>query len=63
LFASLQSLEPGKVFAIIFDGIVTQRLLEAAAEKGVSILVGARLGGKLGFKPPSVRVLTFNDIT
>lgn len=63
LFASLQSLEPGKAFAIVFDGIVTQRLLEAAAEKGVSILVGARLGGKLSFKPPSVRVLTFNDLT
>lgn len=63
LFSSLQSLEKGKVFAVLFDGIITQRLLELAAEKGISLIIGARLGTKLTNKPPEVRVLTFADLT
>ncbi|MEM2421384.1 MAG: toprim domain-containing protein, partial [Acidilobaceae archaeon] len=63
LFNTLQTLEPGKVFAVVFDGIVTQRLLEVASEKNISLLIGARMGTKLSFKPPNVRVLTFSDLT
>jgi len=63
LFTTLQSIEPGKAFAIVFDGIITQRLIELSAEKGISLLIGARMGSKLSYKPPNVRVLTFTDIT
>jgi len=63
LFTSLQSMEPGKVFAILFDGIITQRLVELSAEKGVSLVIGARMGSKITYKPPNLRILTFSDIT
>lgn len=63
LFTSLQNMEPGKAFAVVFDGIITQRLVELSAEKGVSLVIGARMGSKLSYKPPNVRVLTFTDIT
>lgn len=63
LFSTIQSLEKGKVRSILFDGIVTQRLLELAAEKGISLVIGARLGTKLTNKPQEVRVLTFSDLT
>jgi DNA primase len=63
LVSTLQGMEPGKVFAIVFDGIITQRLVELSAEKGVSLVIGARMGSKLSYKPPNLRVLTFTDIT
>ncbi|MEN2999884.1 MAG: DNA primase DnaG [Acidilobaceae archaeon] len=63
LFNAIQSLEQGKAFAVIFDGIITQRLVDLAAEKGVTFLIGARMGTKLSYRPPNVRVLTFSDIT
>jgi DNA primase len=63
LVSTLQGMEPGKVFAIVFDGIVTQRLVELSAEKGVNLVIGARMGSKLSYKPPNLRVLTFTDIT
>jgi len=63
LFTSLQNMEPGSAFAIVFDGIITQRLVELSAEKGVNLVIGARMGSKISFKPPNLRVLTFSDIT
>ncbi|MCS7107222.1 MAG: DNA primase DnaG [Acidilobaceae archaeon] len=63
LFNAIQSLEQGKAFAVIFDGIITQRLVDLAAERGVTLLIGARMGTKLSYRPPNVRVLTFSDIT
>ncbi len=63
LVSTLQGMEPGKVFAIVFDGIITQRLVELSAEKGVNLVIGARMGSKLSYKPPNLRVLTFTDIT
>ncbi len=63
LVTSLQGMEPGSVFAIVFDGIITQRLVELSAEKGVSLIIGARMGTKLSYKPPNLRILTFSDIT
>jgi hypothetical protein len=63
LFTSLQNMEPGSAFAVVFDGIITQRLVELSAEKGVNLVIGARMGSKISFKPPNLRVLTFSDIT
>jgi DNA primase len=61
LFDRLKSIEPGSVYAVVFDGIITQRLLDVAAEKGVNILIGALLG-KFTSRPPNVRFATFSDI-
>lgn len=47
--------------AVIFDGIITQRLIDIAFEKGVKSLVGARIG-KIQKKPVKVSVSTFAEI-
>ncbi len=62
LFNRIQSAQPGEIHAILFDGIITQRLLDAAAEKGVSLLIGARVGSKLQGRPGNVRFMTFSDL-
>ncbi len=61
LVVRLDEKEPGQVHAVIFDGIITQRLIDKATEKGVKILVGARIG-KIANKPPEILALTFNDL-
>ncbi|MFX1486258.1 MAG: DNA primase DnaG [Promethearchaeota archaeon] len=47
--------------AVVFDGIITQRLIDIAFEKGVRSLVGARIG-KIQKKPVKVSVSTFAEI-
>jgi DNA primase len=61
LFDRLKQAEPGSVYAVVFDGIITQRLLDVASEKNVSLLIGALLG-KFSSRPPNVRFATFSDI-
>lgn len=63
LFNKLQEIEPGSVYAVVFDGIITQRLLDLAAEKKIELIIGARVGSKLSGRPSSVRFLTFSDIS
>jgi DNA primase len=47
--------------AVVFDGIVSQRLLDVAQEKGIGTVVGTRLG-PVGKMPESVRVFTKADL-
>lgn len=61
LYDKLASREAGSVYAVIFDGIVTQRIIDIAREKNVKLLVGVRLGA-LSRKPEDVQILTINDI-
>ncbi|MGC9071485.1 MAG: DNA primase DnaG [Acidilobus sp.] len=63
LYSWMQQAEAGKVYAIVFDGIITQRLLDAASDKGVALLVGARIGSKVLPKKGDVIFMTFNDLT
>jgi DNA primase len=49
------------VSVAIFDGVVTQRLVEIANEKGVEYLVGAKVGN-ITKKPGNVRLLTSADL-
>ncbi|MCE4612948.1 MAG: DNA primase [Desulfurococcales archaeon] len=63
LYERLQNVEEGKVHAIVFDGIITQRILDIAGKKNINILIGARLGSKLKTRPENVHFMTFNDLT
>ena len=47
--------------AVVFDGIITQRLLDIAEEKKISIIVGDRISN-IAKKPINLKILTFNDI-
>jgi DNA primase len=49
------------VSVVIFDGVITQRLVEIAAEKEVEYLVGAKVGN-LTKKPANIRLLTASDL-
>ena len=46
---------------VVFDGIITQRLLDIANNKDIKEIVGMKLGNVVK-KPKSVRVLTKNDM-
>lgn len=52
---------PDEVHVVVFDGVVTQRLLDIAAERNISALVGVKTGN-VTKKPESVRVLTRDDV-
>ncbi len=61
LVDKLQSMDYGKVYAIVFDGIITQRLVDTAQSRGVKIIVGVRIGN-LSRKPRDIIVLTMQDL-
>lgn len=61
LVTELESIGEGGVYAILMDGIVTQRLLDIASSKNIKLIIAARIG-KIHFKPTSVTVVTINDI-
>jgi DNA primase len=48
--------------AVVFDGIVSQRLLDVAQEKGIGTVVGTRLG-PVGKIPDAVRIFTKADLS
>jgi len=50
----------GNISAVVFDGIVTQRLLDIANNKNVKEIVGIKLGNVVKM-PKSVKVLTKTD--
>jgi hypothetical protein len=43
------------------DGVITQRLLDIAAAKGIKVIVGARVGA-ISRKPTDVVMLTYEDL-
>jgi len=47
----------GDVSGVIFDGVVTQRILDIAAEKGLEYLIGAKMGN-IAKSPVCVKVIT-----
>ena len=49
-----------KINAVVFDGIVTQRLLDIANNKNVKEIIGIKLGNVVKM-PKSVKILTKND--
>ncbi len=53
---------PGPIRTLIFDGVVSQRLLDVAQEKGVGELIAVRMGA-IGKMPDNVRVYTRSDLS
>jgi len=47
---------------IVFDGVITQRLVDIASEKRINYLVAARISDVIK-QPLNVKLLTFDDIT
>ena len=49
------------VETIVFDGVVTQRLLDLAEERGVKLIVGDRLA-ELTRRPGSIKIMTLPEV-
>jgi hypothetical protein len=49
------------VDSIIFDGVVTQRLLDLAEERGVKMIVGDRIA-ELARRPASIKIMTIPEV-
>ena len=62
LYDTLQSWQDSNVKFIVFDGIITQRIYEVATEKGISLLVGARIGN-ISKKEGGPILLTFYELS
>ncbi|MEM4717216.1 MAG: DNA primase DnaG [Desulfurococcaceae archaeon] len=61
LVQELETMEAGKIHAVLMDGIITQRLLNIASSKSIKIIIAARIG-KVNFKPIDVAILTYNEL-
>ncbi|WP_291765135.1 DNA primase DnaG [Caldivirga sp. UBA161] len=49
-------------YAIVFDGVGTQRLVDAAVGRGIKMLIMTRIGN-IAKVPSDMVILTFNDVT
>jgi len=61
IVSKLENLDNNKVAYIVFDGVITQRLVDLASSKNVKLLIGARIGG-VTRKPDNVDILTITDL-
>ena len=52
----------GLVKSVVFDGVITQRILDLAAEKELNYLIGVKIGNVVK-RPLSVKVLTIEDMS
>lgn len=50
------------VDTVVFDGVITQRLVDIASEKKINYLIAARISDVIK-QPLNVKLLTFNDVT
>jgi len=53
--------QQNKVYGVIFDGVITQRIIDVAVEKDVKYIIGARVGSIIR-RLPSLTILTFDDV-
>jgi DNA primase len=52
-----------KAKAVVFDGVITQRLLDIAAEKDVADVVGKKMGTNVTKQPKKINVWTLDDLS
>lgn len=55
----LQELDKAKV--LILDGVITQRLIDIAEDRGVELIIGVRVGNIVK-KPAKMRIHTFDEL-
>lgn len=60
LAETLRESEDKNIYAVVFDGVITQRLVDIASEKGVSYLVGMK-SHKITRRPMSLKVLSLSE--
>ncbi len=58
---TLKTKDEGSVDTVVFDGVVTQRLLDIAADKSIGTLVGVKTGN-ITKRPDAVEVITRSDL-
>jgi hypothetical protein len=46
---------------IVFDGVITQRLIDIAGDKGIKRIIGERTSGIVK-RPLDIQLLTFSNI-
>lgn len=62
LYETLQSLKDSNIKYVVFDGIITQRIYDVANEKGILLLIGARIGN-ISKKEGGPVILTFYELS
>ncbi|VVB91622.1 DNA primase DnaG [uncultured archaeon] len=51
----------GNIASVVFDGVITQRIVDIAAEKGITNLIGAKMGNVVK-SPASIHIETSSDL-
>ena len=51
-----------KPITLVFDGVITQRIVDIASTKGIKMIIGHRKGS-IGKKPISLRLYIFDEIS
>jgi DNA primase len=46
---------------VVFDGVITQRLVDIAGDKGIKLIIGDRISG-VAKRPVEIQLLTFEDV-
>src|SRR5579875_2647487 len=57
----LQSVDQGRPYALVFDGVISQRILDMSSEKGIRYVIGSRMGNVVR-KPSDTVVVTFDEV-
>lgn len=57
----LENTNDNRIKYIVFDGVITQRLVDLASSKNISMLIGARIGG-ISRRPKNLELLSISDI-
>ncbi len=53
--------EQESVPTVVFDGVITQRLVDIATKKNTKLLIGAAVAD-IDVKPNSLKIFTFDDL-
>jgi len=63
LFEYLEKNEEDKnIYAVVLDGIVTQRLVNLAVKRGIKVIIGYRLGNQVSREMNDLKIYLFDDI-